>query len=46
VFYVIIFGALALLLVAAGVTAVSRQRRHFRDAGIDDATPDEEERDL
>jgi hypothetical protein len=46
VFYVIIFGALAVLLVAAGVTAMSRQRRRFRDAGIDGATPDEEERDL
>ena len=46
VFYVIIFGALAVLLVAAGITAMSRQRRRFRDAGIDGATPAEEERDL
>jgi hypothetical protein len=45
VFYVIIFGALAVLLVAAGVTAMARQRRRFRDAGIDDTTPDAEERD-
>jgi hypothetical protein len=45
VFYVIIFGALAVLLVAAGVTAMSRQRRRFRDAGIDDNTPDEDEGD-
>jgi hypothetical protein len=46
VFYVIIFGALAVLLVAAGVTAMSRQRRRFRDAGISDSTPDEEEEEL
>jgi hypothetical protein len=43
VFYVIIFSILAVLLVAAGVTTMSRQRRRFRDAGIDDNTPDEEE---
>jgi hypothetical protein len=46
VFYVIIFGALAVLLVAAGVTAMSRQRRRFRDAGIDDTPPDEEQGEL
>jgi hypothetical protein len=46
VFYVIIFGALAVLLVAAGVTARSRQSRRYRDAGIDDSTPDEEEGDF
>jgi hypothetical protein len=41
VFYVIIFSAFAVLLVAAGVTAMSRQRRRLRDAGIVEATPDE-----
>jgi hypothetical protein len=45
VFYVIIFGALAVLVVVAGVTAMSRQRRRFREAGID-GTPDEEEEKL
>jgi hypothetical protein len=45
-FYVIIFGALAVLLLVAGVTAMSRQRRRFRDAGIDDTTPDQQEKDL
>jgi hypothetical protein len=42
-FYVIIFAALAVLLVVAGVASVSRQRRRFREAGIDETTPDEEE---
>ncbi len=46
VFYIIIFGALAVLLVAAGVTAMSRQRRRFRDAGIDDLALGEEEEGL
>lgn len=34
------------LLVAAGVTAMSRQRRRFRDAGIDDLALGEEEEEL
>lgn len=46
VFYIIVFGALAVLLVTAGLTAMSRQRRRFREAGIDDTTPDEEEEEL
>jgi hypothetical protein len=45
-FYVILFSALAVLLVVAGVTAVSRQRRRYREAGIDYSAPDEEEEDL
>ncbi len=43
VFYAIIFVLLAVLLVAAGVTKMSQQRRRFREAGIDADTPDEEE---
>jgi hypothetical protein len=45
-FYVIVFSAVAVLLVVAGVTAVSRQRRRYREAGIDYSAPDEEEDDL
>jgi hypothetical protein len=43
VFYIILFSVLAVLLVVAGVTAVSRQRRRYREAGIDDNTFEEEE---
>ena len=42
-FYVILFSVLAVLLIAAGVTAVSRQRSRFRDAGMLDNTYEEEE---
>jgi hypothetical protein len=45
VFYIIIFGVLAVLLVAAGITAMTQQRRRFHDAGLD-GTPDEEEQTL
>jgi hypothetical protein len=31
VFYIILFSCLAVLLVAAGITAVSRQRRRLAD---------------
>jgi hypothetical protein len=43
VFYIIVFTAVAVLLVVAGITAMSRQRRRFRDAGIDETTYEEED---
>jgi hypothetical protein len=43
VFYIVIFSIIAVLLVVAGLTAMSRQRRRFRDAGIDEMTYEEED---
>jgi hypothetical protein len=46
VLYVIIFAVLAVVVVAAGASAMSRQRQRFRDAGIADDAPQEEEEDM
>ena len=37
VFYIILFSCLAVLLVIAGITAISRQRRRWDDAERDES---------